>query len=432
MLTELLVLLALVVVNGLFSGAEIAIVTVRKTRIDQLVEEGNRNARAIGQLRGNPERFLATVQVGITVVGAAAAAYGGDTLANRLTPLLAPTLGNHAHSVAFAIVVAAISYLSLVLGELVPKSLALRAGESYALLVARPLLALASLTRPLVWLLTKSSNIVLKLFGDSTSFTETRISPDELKGMLQEAGKVGDLHPRIGEIAARAMDFNELKAKDVMVTRTQIRSLSKDASIDDLRRLAMEVGHSKVPLFEGDADNIVAYVRVRDAFTHPDTHAVLSTLSRPVRFVPESMRAIDTLQSFQCQGTELAIVVDEHGCTAGLLTREDLAEELFGELNVPASAASQEIQVQSDGSVLIAGSTEIREVNRVLDLRLPEIDDWSTMGGMSVAIAGRIPSKGELIQVPNGPAIEVVDASPRRVRSVRVLPAKAAIAPVAP
>lgn len=422
MLTELVVLLALVLVNGLFSGAEIAIVTVRKTRIEQLAEEGNRRARAIGHLRANPERFLATVQVGITVIGAAAAAYGGDTLANRLTPLFEPALGNHAHQVAFAIVVAGISYLSLVLGELVPKSLALRAAEPYALLVARPLLGLASLARPLVWLLTKSSNTVLKLFGDSTSFTEARISPDELKAMLEEAGEVGDLHPRIGEIAARAMDFDGLKAKDVMVPRTQIRSMSKDATIDELRRFVIDVPHSKIPLFEGDTDNIVAHVTVRDAFTSPDAQAILSTLSRPVRFVPESMRAIDILQSFQCQGTELAIVVDEHGCTAGLLTREDLAEELFGELNVPATAVSQEFQTQPDGSVIVAGATEIREVNRILHLRLPEIDDWSTMGGMSVAIAGRIPSKGELIQVPNGPAIEIVDASPRRVRAVRVLP----------
>jgi putative hemolysin len=424
MLTEVLILLALVLVNGLFSGAEIAIVTVRKTRIEQLVDEGNRGARAIGQLRANPERFLATVQVGITVVGAAAAAYGGDTLANRLTPLLAPVLGAYAHQFAFAIVVAGISFLSLVLGELVPKSLALRAGESYALRVARPLLGLASLARPLVWLLTTSSNVVLKLFGDSTSFTEARVSTDELKAMLEEAGEVGDLHPRIGEIAARAVDFNDLKAKDVMVSRTQIQSIRKDATIDELRRFAIDVPHSKIPIFENEPDNIVAYVRMRDAFTSPDPHAVLSTLSRPVRFVPESMRAIDTLQSFQGQGTELAIVVDEHGCTAGLLTREDLAEELFGELGVPATAASQEIQMQPDGSSIIAGATEIREVNRVLDLRLPEVDDWSTMGGMTVSVAGRIPLKGEVIQVPNGPAIEIVDASPRRVRAVRVLCSK--------
>ncbi|HKO50101.1 MAG TPA: hemolysin family protein [Polyangiaceae bacterium] len=424
MLTEILVLLALVLVNGLFSGAEIAIVTVRKTRIEQLVGEGNRSARAIGQLRANPERFLATVQVGITVVGAAAAAYGGDTLANRLTPLLAPVLGTYAHQFAFAVVVAGISYLSLVLGELVPKSLALRAGESYALRVARPLLGLASLARPLIWLLTKSSNVVLKVFGDSTSFTEARMSTDELKAMLEEAGEVGELHPRIGEIAARAVDFNDLRAKDVMVPRTQIQSIRKEATIDELRRFAIDVPHSKIPLFEGEPDNIVAYVRVRDAFTNSDAHAVLSTLSRPVRFVPESMRAIDTLQSFQGQGTELAIVVDEHGGTAGLLTREDLAEELFGELGVPATAASQEIQMQSDGSAIIAGATEIREVNRVLDLRLPEMADWRTMGGMTVSVAGRIPSKGEVIQVPNGPSIEILDASPRRVRAVRMLSSK--------
>lgn len=423
MLTELLVLLALILVNGLFSGAEIATVTVRKTRIDQLLQEGKSSARAMAELRANPERFLATVQIGITVVGAAAAAYGGDTLADRLGPMLTPWLGEHGHRVAFILVVAGISFASLVLGELVPKSLALRAGETYALAVARPLLMLALIARPLVWLLTMSSNLVLRLFGDSTSFTEARVSSDELKAMLEEAGDAGVLHPRIGEIASRAMDLDELRAYEVMVPRNRILAIHKDATIEEFRSFVRDTMHARIPIFEGSVDRIVGYVTVRDAFTNPDNHTTLAGLSRAITFVPVSMRAINILRSLQAHGAELAIVVDEHGGTAGLLTREDLAEELFGEASGTTEVEGSQRQV--DGSYLIDGAATLRELNRAHELGLPETDDWSTVAGMCVGLLGRIPAKGEKIAIPGGPLLEVVDASPRRVRAVRVTPALA-------
>ncbi|MCK6550243.1 hemolysin family protein [Myxococcota bacterium] len=430
MLSEILILVALVLVNGLFAGAEIATVTVRKTRIDELVEGGSKAARAIAELRANPERFLATVQVGITVVSAAAAAYGGDTLADRLTPLLEPVLGTRAHSVAFASVVAGISYMSLVLGELVPKSLALRAGEAYALVVARPLLGLATIARPLVWLLTKTSNAVLMLFGDKTSFTESRASAEELKVMLEEAGETGELHPRVGEIASRAMDLNELHAVDVMVPRTRIFAIAKDATLDAFRRFVTDVAHSKIPVYEGSVDQIVGFVSVRDAFTNAAAHATIAPLTRPITFVPEAMSAADVLQTLQAQGAELAIVVDEHGGTAGLLTREDLAEELFGEATrADVIAADRDLQRQADGTFIIAGHVAVRDVNRKLELELPEHDEWSTVAGMCVGLMGRIPAKGERVDVPAGPLIEILDASPRRVRSVRLVPRPVAADP---
>ncbi len=183
MWTEIAIVLALILANGLFSGAEIAIIALRKSRLDQLVEEGRAGARSVLALREQPERFLATVQIGITVVGAAAAVVVGASLAARLTPALhrVSWIGSGADDVALALAIALVSYLSLVFGELVPKSLALRASETYALLVARPLRALAWVARPLVWLLTRSSNAVLRPLGDSTSFTEARLSADELQ-----------------------------------------------------------------------------------------------------------------------------------------------------------------------------------------------------------------------------------------------------------
>jgi putative hemolysin len=197
---EIAVVLLLIAANGVLAGAEIAVLAVRSSRLRELVARGRPGARAVQTLRDDPERFLATVQVGITVVGSAAAVFGGASVAARLTPLFAevPSLSRYAEDAALAVVVVLVSYLSLIFGELVPKSLALRSGERYALLVARPLQRLAALTRPVVRLLTASSNLVLKPFGDATSFAESRVSPDELRQLVDEAAKTGALeipHP---------------------------------------------------------------------------------------------------------------------------------------------------------------------------------------------------------------------------------------------
>jgi putative hemolysin len=419
---EIAVIVVLVLINGLFSGAEIATVTVRKTRLQQLLAEGKRSAKAVVELRSNPERFLATVQVGITVIGIAAAAYGGDALSERLGAVLAPlpTIGPYGHEIAFVVVVTGLSYFSLVLGELVPKSLALRASEPYALLVARPLLALAQLARPIIWVLTKSSNIVLKLFGDRTSFTEARMSPDELRALLEEAGEGGELHPSVSEIASRALDFADLSAKDIMMPRSAIVAIAKSANTADLRALLKERRHSRVPVYEGTVDNIVGFVAIYDAFIRA-TDEPLASIVRPITYVPEQMRAVDLLPRLQTSGAEIAVVVDEHGGTAGLLTRIDVAEELFGSVNAAGGSAPDiGIQKEADGSVTVLGTAAVREVNRALDLNLPESDDFATIGGLLISLAGHIPQKGEVLRVENGPTIEVLDASARRVRAVKI------------
>src|SRR5690606_29150944 len=210
-LTELSVVLALTLANGLFAGAEIAVVAIRSTRVGELENETAGGA-ALAKLRRNPERFLATVQIGITVVSATAAAFGGATLARDLAPVLA-NLGlpaDTAQSVALALVVIGVSYLSLVLGELVPKSLALKRSERYALLAARPLLLLGRAAGPLVWFLTASSNAILRMFGDRTSFTESQISRDELLSAIDEATDSGEVSPRAADMASRAIDLETL------------------------------------------------------------------------------------------------------------------------------------------------------------------------------------------------------------------------------
>jgi putative hemolysin len=426
LLLQFAVVLALVLANGVFAGSEIAVISLRRSRIAQLVDERRAGARALQHLRDAPEPFIATVQTGITVVGATAGAFGGAELAGRLTPVVAaiPFLAPWAESIAFTLVVALVAYLSLVLGELVPKSLALRGAERYALLVSGPLLLLSQIARPLVWLLTRSSNLVLKPFGDRTTFTETRLSAEELEQLVEEAGKSGSLDLPTAEIASRALAFRELTAADVMVPRNRIVALPLDASQEDLKRLLLEEGRSRMPVYSESLDEIVGYVMAKDlAAMAWDRHLiVLADLLRPVRFVPETARAVQVLRDMQRDRQQLAVVVDEHGGVSGLVTLEDLVEELVGDILGEAEEPQDGIRKEPSGAAVVRGDVPVRDANRALEIYLPEGEDYTTVAGLCVSLAGAVPERGTRLRLADGTLLEVLEASPRVVRRVRITP----------
>jgi putative hemolysin len=424
--SEILIILLLTLANAVFSGAEIAILSLRKTRLSQLLDEKRGGARAVLALRKTPERFLATVQVGITVVGATAAAFGGASLSKPAAAGL-EGLGvsaDLAEDLGFALVIAMVSYLSLVLGELVPKSLALRYSERYALLVAPPLRGLGIVATPLVWFLTSSSNVILRLFGDRTSFTESRLSPDELQQMVEEASRAGQLDPKVGDIVSRAFDFTDLRAGAVMLPRARIVAARKDARIEDLMALVADHGHARMPVYDDTLDRIVGYVVAKDVVLWSRNPAlfVLGDILRPAYFVAESARASDVLREMQRRRTQMAMVTDEHGSVSGLLTIEDLVEELVGEILSEHEQPPAPIALGPDGSTVVAGTTPIRDVNRALELDLPEGEGFSTMSGLCMHLAGWIPGVGARFTTEDGTVIEVVEASPRRIDKVRVRP----------
>jgi putative hemolysin len=421
------VILALTVANGVFAGSEIAVIAVRRTRLRQLLEEGRRSASAVLALRDRPEQFLATVQIGVTVISATAAVFGGATFAARLAPWLelVPGVGPQAASqLALVLVVIVVSYLSLVVGELVPKSLALRSAEPFALAMGRPLLGLAWLARPLVWLLTRSSNAILRPLGDHTTFTESRLSVDELAQMVQDASRAGTLDDDAGEIAARALEFGDLTAADVMVPRNRIVAIRRGATEDELRDLLLEEGHARMPIIEGSLDNVVGYVVAKDllALIWQRQLVVLEDLVRPAYFIPETVRAVAVLREMQQRHVQLAIVVDEHGGVAGLVTLEDLVEELVGEIVGEAGEKDTSIRREPAGTALVRGDVPIREVNRELDLELDEGEGFTTIAGLCIALAGGIPQKGARLVADDGTVLEVVEATPRVVRGVRITP----------
>ena len=420
--TAVLIVLAFLLGNGLFAGAEIAILSVRKTRLREFIRRRDKRALAIKSLRDHPERFLATVQVAITTFGTAASVYGGATLEPVLEEQFQSIgLG---HVTSLVVVVVMIVFFELVIGELVPKSLALRYSDRYSFLTARPLIFLSTVLRPVVWTLTSVSNLFLRFFGDKTTFTETRLSRDELQQLVEEAAKTGSVDPRASEIASRALGFGEVTVAEVMVPRTRVVAIRRNAPPEEVQRVILEEGHSRMPVYDGSIDNIVGYVVARDvlALAWEKGLVVLQDILRSPHKVPESTRALDLLREMQRRRTQMAVVVDDNGGLSGLVTTEDLIEELVGDIMSEDDVPEQFFTREPSGTILVQGWASVRKVNRDLHLDLPVGKDRTTIAGLCMSLAQAIPQAGERLTTDNGTVLEVTEASPRRVRRVRIHP----------
>lgn len=418
---ELLLVLALTLLNGLFTGAEIALLSVRRTRLQTLADAGSRSARAALRLRQAPDALLATLQIGITVIGATTAVIGGARLEAPVAATFSRLgLGRIAEPASFVLVVSVISYFSLVVGELVPKSIALRTAERYTLLVAVPLGVLSRISRPLVWLLTASSNVILRPLRDQTTFSESRLSPDELQQLVEESASAGSLHPGAGEIASRAIDLGRLKANALMVPRTRIVALEVDTPDDEIRAVIRSRPHARYPVYEDDPERVLGYVRTREVFEAMLRGAVrLRTCVHPVLFFPETASALDVLRALQAARQQLALLVDEHGGVAGLLSIEDVAEDLLGEILEEDEKPDPAAWVEDARTVSARGEAALHEVERLLDQDVSGSHAAATVSGLLIRHLGRWPETGERVVLTPHVEAEIVEASPGRVHRVR-------------
>lgn len=420
-------ILALVLLSGALAGAEVAIAALRSSHLQHLGQLSGGKVRALRKLRDNSERVFATTRVSIAALSVLAAVLAGATVVQDLAAALRrlPSLERFADPLALAAVTLPLAGLSLIAGELIPKSLSLRYPVGYALFSARPYLALTYLLRPFVWLLVAIANVVLRLFGDRTTFSEARCSPEELQHLVGDAAQAGSIDPGVGQIASRAIDFGDLCAAHVMVPRGKVIGLPRSASPEEMQRVILEEGHSRMPIFDGTIDKVIGYVMVRDLialFWEKDL-IVLEDVIRPAYIVPRTTRAVELLNEMKRRRTQLAVVVDETRTMVGIVTLEDLLEQLVGDIwsedeEVPPAA----IQHEPDGSAIVLGEVRVRDANRELGLLLPESEDWSTIAGLCLSLAGRIPAPGDMLDAPDGTQIEIVEATPRRVGSVRLRP----------
>ncbi len=402
--------------HGLLAGAEVAVGGVRKGRVHELVEERRAGSRSLERLKAEPERALSTIRSTSIAVAIAAGAVGGAFLARDL----AATIGLVP---ALVVAIGGIAVLFLILGELLPKAMALRSAERWALWTALPLRVAAWPIRPLVWLVRGATNAVLWFTGGSTSFEAPQIASEELQEHLEEAAEAGLIDAGAGRIATRAIDFGELLAADVMVPRNRVVAVPLNIGAEELRRVLLEEGHSRLPIYRETIDDVVGYLSIRDVLSMAweSELIVLADLIRPAYFVPETVHAVQLLREMQGRRISMAIAVEESGGFAGIVTIEDLVEELVGEIYSEDEAEIPEaIHRGHDLTALVMGIAPVRDVNRELDIDLPEGDGWSTIAGLCIEIAGRIPEKGAHLAAPGGVVLEVTEATPRRVREVRI------------
>jgi putative hemolysin len=416
------IILVLVLLVGAFAGAEVAILAVPRARIAELVAEGGRSATALLHLRDNQETLVSTIEVSVSLLATMAAVIGGSTVTDALAPYLVefPGIGPYAQSVALFLVVLLVSFGSLVLAELVPKSLALRAAEPYALFVATPVSWLAWVVHPFVLALTGMSNLILRLFGDRTTFIETRISPEQIQQMVEEAATSGSVDPEAGEIVSRALDFSKLDAYTVMVPRRDIAMIPKQLLPSELARIAREKGHARMPVYEGSRDNIVGFVNLREVLADAllEETLDLGPLLHQIVYVPDTVSAPVLLRRLQEERTHLVLVVNEQGTLVGLVTIEDLVEELVGDILNENDRAPAKVIEESEGVWRVAGTVPIHEIERQIGRELPARES-ATLAGLCMELAGAVPQSGTVLE-EGGIRFEILEATPRRVRWVRL------------
>jgi putative hemolysin len=418
----------LILANGFFAAAEIAIVAARRGRLQKQADEGDRASRVALELGSNPNRFLSTVQVGITLISTFAAAFGGARLASFLTERLAeapiPWVAANAPVVSLTIVVLAISFCSLILGELVPKRLALRRAESLARLVAPPMLFLSQVARPFVWGLGITTDSVLFLLGIPKQ-EDSAVSVEDIQHLLKMGREHGVLDPAEQKVAMEALRLGDRSVRDIMRPRTDLDALDVETPAGEIIGAVAMAGFSRLPVYERDLDHIIGYVHIKDLLREQYLHTEINLrkMLHPPLFVPETLPLDRLLDLFQKKRTQLAIVLDEFGGTQGMVTLEDVFEELVGEIHDEHRRdKEQEIVRRDDGSWLVDGSVSIDDLAEAVGLKQvesPATRRFSTVAGLVLRQLGRIPEIGARTTF-DSVELEVVDMDGQRIDRVLV------------
>ena len=420
---DVLLLLLLIVLNGIFAMSEIAVVSARRARLIQLAEDGSKGARHALTLASEPTRFLSSVQVGITSIGILNGAIGEGAIAARLRPALeqVPLLAPYADTLSLAIMVAVLTYVSLIIGELVPKRIALIHPETIASVIARPMEVVAGVTRPIVFLLSVSTDSILRLFRVRQA-KQPGVTADEIRVMLEQGAEEGVFEPTEHELVTNVLNLDERHVGAVLTPRSNIVYVDIRDSVDTLREKLREQPHSVLPLCDGSLDKVLGFVRstkVLERFLErgqPD----LPSLAEPPLFVPETMTLMKLLEQFKRTHLPIALVVDEFGDVEGLVSFTDVISSIVGDL--PTEPGEEPAIVQrEDGSWLLDGAVDLDTALRTLEAEAMVNDEdrqhFHTLGGLAMVALGRVPRTGDVFERGDY-RFEVVDMDGNRVDRV--------------
>lgn len=415
---DVLVILALIVLNGFFAMAELAVVSSRRPRLLAMERAGRRGAAAALALHNDPSRFLSTVQVGITLIGVLNGAYSGASLSGPLAARLAPfgLAPETAQDVAFGIVIVLVTFLSLMVGELVPKQIALRRPEAIAAVVAAPMAWLTRAAGPFVWFLDRASAFAFHLLR-LTRDTDNAVTEEELRSVVADAETAGVIEGSERELIDGIMRLADRPVRGVMTPRTEVEWLDANAPEEDLRARLIASPHSRVVVGEGSVDMIIGVLQARDALAAilAGERLDLRALARPAPVVPDVAQATDALRALQSASVPLALVIDEYGHFEGLVTPSDLLAAIAGEFASDMDAGDDPMVVaRPDGSLLVSGSLAADELAERLGFALPEERDYQTVAGFVLAELEHLPETGEAFDA-HGWRFEVIDLDGRKI-----------------
>ncbi len=387
--------------------SEIALVTVRKTRMAELAKAGNSMAVRVVRLQKDPEILFATIQIGISVITIAASAFAGANLTGRLAAAIesinVALLSNNATSISFGVVVVLVAYINITIGELIPKSLGLRFSERIALLAAHPIYFISRASIWIIKLLNVSSNLVLRIFKDSTSFIESRLSQEEIRSLISEGHNAGTVDAHEYKILENVFDFSDLRVDKIMVPRNEVFALDIELPSKEFFSKAIESGYSRIPVFRDSFSNIEGILYTKKLLKYFDSSSeglkIADFLTKPY-FVPSTMKIGAVLQRMQKSKAHLALVTDEHGEVEGAVTMEDILEEIVGDISDETDEPNKNIY-ESNGAFLVLGNTSIVDFNKFFNTSISEDADFNTISGFILDKLSRFPKKGDKVKYEN-------------------------------
>jgi putative hemolysin len=405
---DFLVIPILIIWSGLYAAAEIAIISVRKSRLQELVDQDNKKAKLIQDLLKNHDDFFAIVQIGMTVLPSLASALSGIIAVTHLKPLIEMInigwLHPYSETIAVIIVVAIISYLTLIIGELVPKSLGLRYSETLALAFANFIVFQLKLLLPIIKFLSASTNLFMKPVDKNQNGTNRNISEDEFKLLLEEGTKTGVIDKTEHDLIKSIFEFTDTTAKEVMIPRTRVVALDIEDSREEILKIVLEEGYSRLPVYKETIDNIIGIVYAKDLISLLENRhlIILEDIIRPAYFVPDTKKISQIMKDFQSKKNQIALVLDEFGGFEGIVSMEDILEEIVGEIHDEYDEETKLFEISPTGALVVDSMLNVSDFNeKFRSYELPEDEDYDTVGGFVIKCAGRIPDINEKIIYKN-------------------------------
>lgn len=424
---QILLLLLLILINAFFAMSEIAIITLNDNKIKKMAEEGHKGAAKVLRLTKNSSRFLATIQVGVTLSGFLTSASAAQSFAGRLADLLGflPASRSLIEGISTVLITLLLSYFSLVLGELVPKKIAMQRAEAISFRVAGILNGVAAVFKPFIQFLSASTNFVVRLLGFDPNASEEAVTEEEILMMVDAGEEKGVIEESAKDMIANVFDFNDKTADEIMTHRTDVSAVENTASVQDAVKLSIEEGYSRIPVYEEDLDNILGIIYVKDLLRYVGTELgeeiKVTDLMRSAFFIPGTKKCSELFTEMTANKTQIAVVVDEYGGTEGVITMEDLVESIVGNIQDEYDHEEEEIKRVSENTFSVEGSTSIDEISDLLGTELPE-GEYDTIAGLMVERLGRIPRADEHPSIEIGDILLTAEQmEERRIAKVRVV-----------